>query len=152
MKPKTIITISFFLFSSKIFAQFQPIYYADYSYADRHLLRGGLEFMLTNNTKNHNKLFLGTGYGMVNYNGKIHGIPDLHVSYNVETLLFAKLGSSNYHANSLIGISVFNTVDLGIGYSFPYKNSSVKIQGFTIGATIRFTKKDDVYGKLKIGF
>ena len=108
--------------------------------------------MLTNNTKNHNKRFLGTGYGMVNYNGKIHGIPDLHLSYNVETLLFAKLGSSNCHANSLIGISVFNTVDLGIGYSFPYKNSSVKIQGFTIGATIRFTKKDDVYGKLKIGF
>ena len=36
MKPKTIITISFFFFFLKIFAQFQPIYYADYSYAVLH--------------------------------------------------------------------------------------------------------------------
>jgi hypothetical protein len=52
----------------------------------------------------------------------------------------------------LIGISALNTADLGFGYCYPYKNSPVKIQGFTVGLTLRLTKRDDVYGKLKIGF
>ena len=130
----------------------QPIYFVDYSYANRHLVKGGLEFILTKNEQQQNNLFLGIGYGMVNYDGKIHGIPDLHLSYNAGTLLFIKIGSSSQHAYSLIGISGFNLTDLGLGYSYSYKNSPFKIQGFTAGITFRLTKRDDVYGKLKIGF
>lgn len=140
--------------SVKISAQkkLQPIYFLDYTYANRHLAKGGLEFILIKNERKQNNLFLGVGYGMVNYNGKIHGIPDLHLSYNIGSLLFIKAGSSSYHAYSLIGISGFNFADVGIGYSYPYKNSPMKIQGLTAGITFRLTKRDDVYGKLKIGF
>jgi len=131
--------------------KWQPIYYIDYSYADRHLLRGGFEFIVMNDT-HQNKLFLGTGYGIVNYNGKLHGIPDLHLSYNLGTVLFIKAGSSLYHVYSLAGISMLNTCDIGIGYSKSFNNSNVQIQGFTAGITFRLTNKENVYGRLKIGF
>lgn len=154
MKRDIILFIACLFLSLKMTAQkkIQPIYYIDYSYASKHLLRGGVEFMLIDESSSQNKLFLGTGYGIVNYDGKIHGIPDLHLSYNVGTALFIKVGSSFSHAYSLVGISLLNTCDIGIGYSKSYNNSNVKIQGFTAGITFRLTHKDNVYGKLKIGF
>lgn len=154
MKHKIILAISYMFLSLKIKAQqkFQPIYYIDYSYASKNLLRGGLEFILIDNSENQDKLFLGTGYGVVNDHGKIHGIPDLYLSYNIGTLLFVKAGSSFSHAYSVAGISLFNSCDIGIGYSKSYNNTNVKIQGFTAGITFRLTHKDNVYGKLKIGF
>jgi hypothetical protein len=154
MKHSIIVAASCIFLSLKMTAQknIQPIYYVDYSYAGKHLLRGGIEFILIGKSSNQNKLFLGTGYGIVNNNGKIHGIPDLHVSYNAGALLFIKAGSSFSHAYSLIGISLFNTCDIGIGYSGSYNNRDIKIQGFTAGITFRLTRKDNVYGKLKIGF
>lgn len=154
MNYKIILAASCIFISLKMAAQkkIQPIYYIDYSYANRHLLRGGVEFMLIDESDSQNKIFLGTGYGIVNYNRKIHGIPDLHLSYNVGTSLFIKAGSSFSHAYSLVGISLLNTCDIGIGYSKSYNNSDIKIQGFTVGITFRLTRKDDVYGKLKIGF
>lgn len=154
MKRKIIFVALCIFISLKITAQqkVQPIYYIDYSFANRHLLRGGVEFMLINESDSQNKLFLGTGYGIVNNSGKIRGIPDLHLSYNVGTLLFVKAGSSFSHAYSIVGISLFNTCDIGIGYSTSYNNSDLKIQGFTAGITFRLTHKDDVYGKLRIGF
>lgn len=154
MKHKIIFAALCIFISLKMTAQqkIQPIYYIDYSFASRHLLRGGVEFMLINENDSQNKLFLGTGYGIVNNNGKMHGISDLHVSYNVGTLLFVKVGSSFSHVYSLVGISLLNTCDIGIGYSTSYNNSDVKIQGFTAGITFRLTRKDDVYGKLRIGF
>ncbi|WP_131401762.1 hypothetical protein [Chryseobacterium sp. JM1] len=154
MKYKIILTISciFLSFTMKAQKKIQPIYYIDYSYANKHLLRGGIEFMLINESTSQTKLFLGTGYGVVNSNGKIHGIPDLHLSYNIGTLLFVKAGSSFSHAYSLAGVSLFNACDIGIGYSKSYNNSEVKIQGFTAGITFRLTNKDNVYGKLRIGF
>lgn len=154
MKRNIILTITCLFLSLKMTAQkkIQPIYYIDYSYASRHLLRGGVEFMLMDESGSQNKLFLGTGYGIVNDDGKIHGIPDLHLSYNVGTALFVKAGSSFSHAYSLVGISLLNTCDIGIGYSKSYNNSDLRIQGFTAGITLRLTHKDNVYGKLKIGF
>ncbi|RZJ45299.1 MAG: hypothetical protein EOO19_11220 [Chryseobacterium sp.] len=152
MKLRTIIITVFFLFYSKISAQFQPIYYVDYSYNNRHLIKGGLEFILIKNEEKQNNLFLGIGCGLVNNNKGIRGFPDLHLSYNIGTLLFVKAGSTDFHAYSLVGISFFNTCDLGIGYSYAYKNSQVEIEGFMIGATVRLTRRDNVYGKLKIGF
>ncbi|MDV7697319.1 hypothetical protein N6B72_10345 [Chryseobacterium soli] len=154
MKHKIILAISCLILSLKVKAQqkIQPIYYIDYSYASKHVLRGGVEFILMDGGENQDKLFLGTGYGVVGDHGKMHGIPDLHLSYNIGTLLFIKAGSSFSHAYSVVGISLFNSCDIGIGYSKSYNNSNVKIQGFTAGITFRLTHKDNVYGKLKIGF
>lgn len=154
MKTKIIILslLSIFKISFAQKSNWQPIFSADYTYSDKPILKGGLEFILTNDTKKDTKLFLGTGYGMVTQNGNIHGLTDIHLSYNVGSLLFAKVGSSNYHTYYMIGISGFNLFDLGIGYSLPYKNATVKIQGFTAGITFRITNRKDVYGKLKIGF
>lgn len=129
-----------------------PIFFTDYNYSHQHILRGGLEFMLVNNTKSDSKLFLGAGYGMTIKNRHSRGLADLHLSYNDGNLLFAKVGLSEYHTYYLIGISGLNVFDLGIGYSLPHKNVSVIKQGFTVGLTFRITAREDVYRKLKFGF
>lgn len=130
----------------------KPIFYIDYFYVDRHQLKGGLEFCL--NEESRDKLFVGLGYGLVNYNRKIYALPDYHISYNFErNPLFLKLGGSHKHLYSMIGISLLNLIDLGIGYSFPFnKYETPNIQGFTAGITLRLTHNDKAYPRLKIGF
>ena len=132
---------------------YYPIYYIDYSFVKGHLLRAGLEFKIYDaDDDTSNKLFLGIGYGLTNNPSKIQGIGDLHLTYNIQTLLFIKAGTSQYHAYALAGISLLNMADLGIGYSKSYQNSNLNIQGFTAGITVRLTNKDNVYGRLDIGF
>lgn len=119
-----------------------------YSYADRNQFTGGLEYWRCGS--GDTKGFFGIGYGVTSYNGKYYGLPDLHLSVN-RNLLFVKAGTSNRHAYTLAGISAFNMMDLGIGYSLPYSNTkNPVIKGFTFGVTFRITKNPDAYQKLKI--
>lgn len=136
--------------SSKFKISDWPILYLNYSIADKSLLTAGLEFCL--DCKNKNKLFLGAGYGITNsYNGRYYGLPDVHLSYNTEYLLFLKAGSSSKNAYAMGGLTLFNMIDLGLGYSFPYnKEKSPTYQGFTTSLTFRITKNKEVYTKLNI--
>ncbi|KRD10896.1 hypothetical protein ASE21_04020 [Flavobacterium sp. Root901] len=119
-----------------------------YSYAERNQFTAGLEYWKCGSGTT--KAFLGIGYGITGYNNKYYGLPDLHLSIN-RSLLFIKAGTSNRHAYALAGISAFNMVDLGIGYSLPYSNiNNPVIKGFTFGAAFRITKNPDAYQKLKI--
>lgn len=129
----------------------QPIYYIDYSYAHRNQMKIGLEWFL-NNSGDENKLFLGTGLGMVYHNEKLEVLPDLHINYNTKSGYFLKTGSSFSNAYLLGGISFLNFLDLGIGYSLPYQKEKMPIKGFTMGLTLRLSGNDNAYGKLKIGF
>lgn len=126
-----------------------PILYLNYSIANKSLFTGGLEFCLT---RSKNKLFLGAGYGITNsYDGNYYGLPDVHLSYNTEYLLFIKAGSSSKNAYAVGGLTVFNMIDLGLGYSFPYNKEKIPTyEGFTVSISFRFTKNKDVYTKLNI--
>ncbi|MEN2489218.1 hypothetical protein AAYQ05_15575 [Flavobacterium sp. B11] len=128
-----------------------PILYINYSIADKSLFTGGLEFCL-DCEEYKNKLFLGLGYGITNsYNDKYYGLPDIHLSYNTEYLLFIKAGSSNKSAYVLGGLTLLNLIDLGLGYSFPYNKESIPAyEGFTASLTFRITKSQKVYTKLFI--
>jgi len=127
-----------------------PILYVNYSIADKSLFTGGLEFCL--DCKDKNKLFLGAGYGITNsYNGNYYGLPDVHLSYNTEYLLFVKTGSSSKNAYAIGGLTAFNMIDLGLGYSFPYNKEKIPTyEGFTASISFRFTKNKGAYTKLNI--
>lgn len=127
-----------------------PIIYLNYSIADKSLFTGGLEFCL--DCKNKNKLFLGAGYGITNsYNGKYYGLPDIHLSYNTDYLLFVKAGSSSKNAYAVGGLTVFNMIDLGLGYSFAYNKEKIPTyEGFTASISFRISKNKNVYTKLNI--
>jgi hypothetical protein len=127
-----------------------PILYVNYSIANKSLLTGGLEFCL--DCKNKNKFFLGAGYGITNsYDGNYYGLPDMHLSYNTKNLLFLKAGSSSKNAYAVGGLTVFNMIDLGLGYSFPYNKEKIPtFEGFTASISFRITKNKDVYTKLNI--
>ncbi|QLC68001.1 hypothetical protein LPB248_08525 [Flavobacterium sp. LPB0248] len=126
-----------------------PILYLDYKIATKNQFIGGLEICL--DCKNDNKLFLGAGYGITSYNGTYYGLPDLHLSYNAAYFLFIKGGVSDKHAYALTGISLFNMMDLGFGYSQQFNNNTTPvIKGFTFGATFRFTNSNTVYSSLKM--
>ncbi len=119
-----------------------------YSYAQRNQFTAGLEYWKCGSGET--KAFFGIGYGITSYNNKYYGLPDLHLSVN-RNLLFIKAGTSNRHAYALAGVSAFNMMDLGIGYSLPYNNiNNPVIKGFTFGVTFRITKNPDAYQKLKI--
>jgi hypothetical protein len=151
MKNKTALLMCI-LCSGFLSAQkWQPIYYVDYSYAHRNQMKIGLEWLI-NSSENDDKLFLGTGLGVVYHHEKLQVLPDLHMNYNTESGYFLKAGSSLSHAYMLGGISFLNFLDLGIGYSLPYQDGKMPIKGFTIGLTLRLTGNDNAYGKLKIGF
>ncbi|MFB9078584.1 hypothetical protein ACFFLS_15205 [Flavobacterium procerum] len=128
---------------------FEPIFYVNYSIANKSLLTGGLEFCL--DCKDENKLFLGAGYGVTNsYNGNYYGLPDIHLSYNKE-LLFIKTGSSNKNAYAIGGFTFLNRFDLGFGYSFPYNNEKTPVyKGFTTSLTLRLTKNEKAYQKFNM--
>ncbi|KAF2512595.1 hypothetical protein [Flavobacterium foetidum] len=145
------------LFTVRITAQntksedkFEPIFYVNYSVANKSLLTAGLEFCL--DCKDENKLFLGAGYGVTNsYNGNYYGLSDLNLSYSKE-LLFIKTGSSHKNAYALGGFTFLNRFDLGFGYSFPYNNNE-KIpayKGFTTSLTLRLTKNEKAYQKFNM--
>ncbi|MFH6965482.1 hypothetical protein [Flavobacterium sp. FlaQc-28] len=145
----TITKLDYFRTKKDIISDFL-IFNLNYSIADKSLLTTGLEFCL--DCKNKNKLFLGAGYGITNsYNGKYYGLPDVHLSYNTEYLLFLKAGSSSKNAYAMGGFTLFNRIDLGLGYSFPYnKEKKPTFQGFTTSLTFRITKNKEVYTKLNI--
>jgi hypothetical protein len=126
-----------------------PIIYAGYSIATKSLFTGGLEFCL--DCKDKNKLFLGLGYGITSYDGKYSGLPDLHLSYNIQEFLFIKTGGSDKNAYALAGLTFLNMIDLGFGYSASFnREKNPVIKGFTFGITFRFTKNNNAYGKLKV--
>ncbi|MCT2564721.1 hypothetical protein [Chryseobacterium herbae] len=151
MKNKITLLIGI-LYCGFFFAQkWQPIYYADYSYAHRNQIRIGLEWLL-NSSEKDDKLFLGTGLGAVYHHEELRLLPDLHMNYNTGSGYFIKAGSSFFNAYILGGISFLNILDLGIGYSLPYQKEKMPIKGFTIGLTLRLTGDDNAYGKMKIGF
>lgn len=126
-----------------------PIIYLGYSITTKSQFTGGLEFCL--DCKDKNKLFLGVGYGITNYDGKYYGLPDLHLSYNLKEFLFIKTGASDKNAYALAGLTFLNMIDLGFGYSESFnKEKTPVIEGFTFGITFRFTKNNGAYGKLKM--
>ena len=126
-----------------------PIFYANYSIATKSQFTGGLEFCL--DCKDKNKLFLGLGYGITSYDNKYYGLPDLHLSYNIQEFLFIKTGGSDKNAYALAGLTFLNMIDLGFGYSASFnREKNPVIKGFTFGITFRFTKNNDAYGKLKV--
>ncbi len=127
-----------------------PILYLNYSIADKSLLTAGLEFCL--DCQNKNKIFLGAGYGITNsYNSRYYGLPDVHISVNSEYFLFLKVGSSTKNAYAMGGITLFNAMDLGLGYSFPYNKEKIPTyQGFTTSITFRITNNKNAYNQLKV--
>lgn len=126
-----------------------PILYLGYSIATKSQFTGGLEFCL--DCKNENKLFLGLGYGITSYDDKYYGLPDMHLSYNIQKSILLKAGSSDKNAYALVGITFLNMIDLGFGYSTPFnREKSPVIKGFTFGITFRFTNNKNVYGHLKM--
>ncbi|MCV9927273.1 hypothetical protein OIU83_06395 [Flavobacterium sp. LS1R49] len=126
-----------------------PILYLGYSIATKSQLTGGLEFCL--DCKQENKLFLGLGYGITSYDGKYYGLPDVHLSYNIQKSIFLKAGGSNKNAYALAGLTFLNILDLGFGYTTPFnKEKKPVIQGFTLGITFRFTNNKNVYGHLRM--
>ncbi|KUJ63392.1 hypothetical protein AR687_04395 [Flavobacteriaceae bacterium CRH] len=125
-----------------------PILYLDYKIATKSQFIGGFEFCLDCETKN--KLFLGLGFGVTSYNHTYYGLPDLHLSYNTPNFLFIKSGVSDKHAYALAGITVLNVLDLGFGYSQPFKKDEIPvIKGFTFGATFRLSSNQKAYTQLK---
>lgn len=136
---------------SLTFNEFPLIFDLNYSLADKSLLTAGIEFCL--DCKKDNKLFLGVGYGITNsYNGNYYGLPDLHLSYNTQYLLFFKGGASTKHAYAVSGLTLFNLIDLGFGYSQPFSQNKIpEIKGFTINTTFRFTSQPKkVYTQMRI--
>ena len=131
--------------------KWQPIYYADYTYANRNQLKAGLEWFLSN-PENDNKVFLGTGFNAVYHDSKIRVLPELHITYNPKSGYFLKTGSSLSHAYVLGGVSFLNAIDLGVGYSVPYQENKLPIKGFTVGVTVRMTNNNQAYSNFKIGF
>lgn len=131
--------------------QYQPVVYAEYMYVDRHNLKAGLEYCFFQSDEN--KLFLGMGYGIINYNRKAYGLLDYHLSYNTHKGLVVKAGGSDKHVYATLGLGFLNFVDLTMGYSLPFTHTEKPVvQGVTIGLLFRFSKNDDVYGKFRIGF
>jgi hypothetical protein len=127
------------------------IFDVNYSIADKSLLTGGIELCL--NSENYNKLFFGIGYGITNsYDGNYYGLPDIHLSYNTQYLLFLKGGVSTKHAYLVSGLTLFNMIDLGFGYSHPFSENKIpEIKGFTLNTTFRFTNKPKkIYTQMKI--
>lgn len=126
-----------------------PIIYLGYSIATKSQFTGGLEFCL--DCKQENKLFLGLGYGITSYDGKYYGLPDVHLSYNIQKAFFVKAGSSDKNAYALAGFTFLNAIDLGFGYSTTFnKEKPPVLKGFTFGLTFRFTNNKNVYGHLKM--
>ncbi|WP_433835015.1 hypothetical protein [Flavobacterium anhuiense] len=133
------------------FQELPFVFDLNYSIADKSLLTGGIELCL--NSASYNKLFLGLGYGITNsYNGNYYGLPDIHLSYNTQYLLFVKGGTSTKHAYIVSGLTLFNMIDLGFGYSHPFSENKIpEIKGFTINTTFRFTNKPKkIYTQMKI--
>jgi hypothetical protein len=127
---------------------YKPIVYLDYKNATRNQYTGGLEFCL--DCENDSKLFLGLGFGVTSYNENSYGLPDLHLSYN-KNLFFIKAGTSDKNAYALAGLSMFNALDFGLGYSQQFNNDKYPvIKGFTFGATFRITNNQKAYIKLKL--
>ncbi|OXG09596.1 hypothetical protein BC749_1011084 [Flavobacterium araucananum] len=126
-----------------------PILYLGYSIATKSQFTGGLEICLA--CKDENKLFLGLGYGITSYDGKYYGLPDLHLSYNIQKSVFIKAGGSDKNAYALAGLTFLNMIDLGFGYSTSFNREKPPvIKGFTFGIVFRFTNNKDVYGHLKM--
>ncbi|MCV9931424.1 hypothetical protein OIU80_03955 [Flavobacterium sp. LS1R47] len=126
-----------------------PILYLGYSIASKSQFTGGLEFCL--DCKEENKLLLGLGYGITSYNGKYYGLPDIHLSYNIQKSIFIKAGGSDKNAYALAGLTFLNMIDLGFGYSAPFDSEKIPvIKGFTFGLTFRFTNNKNVYGRLRM--
>jgi hypothetical protein len=126
-----------------------PILYLGYSIATKSQFTGGLEFCL--DCKEENKLFLGLGYGITSYDGKYYGLPDMHLSYNIQKSLFIKAGASDKNAYALAGLTFLNMIDLGFGYSAPFDREKIPVvKGFTFGVTFRFTNNKNVYGRLRM--
>jgi hypothetical protein len=129
----------------------QPIFYVNYSITIKSQFTGGMEFCLSCEDKS--KLFLGLGYGISSYDNHYFGIPDAYLSLNTANWGFLKIGGSNRNLYSLAGLSLFNFIDLGFGYSYPLSQDKIpEIKGFTFGLTFRITNNKNAYGKLKIGF
>jgi hypothetical protein len=73
------------------------------------------------------------------------------VSYNQDKGLMAKISVFNTNAALLGGITIFNVLDLGLGYTYPIqKNEPIQLKGFIIGLTARLTRNNAIYGKLKL--
>jgi hypothetical protein len=131
--------------------EWQPIFYVNYSITVKSQFTGGLEFCL--DCEDDNKLFLGLGYGISSYDRRYFGIPDAYLSLNTANWGFLKIGGSNRNLYSLAGISLFNFIDLGLGYSYPLTQDKIpELKGFTFGLTFRITNNKNAYGRLKIGF
>lgn len=129
---------------NKEYIDMSPAFYISYSITTKSQLTGGLEFCL--DCQNDNKLLIGLGYGITRYDGNTYGLVDYHLSYNLtEKWLFAKIGGSNKNAYAIAGLTIFNLLDLGLGYSAPFNTATIPvIKGFTFGATIRFTDNDNL--------
>ena len=126
------------------------VFYVEYVNSDRNQLKAGLEVFTR--TRNY-RLFYGVGYGLVNSNKQIKGLLDYHVSYNSNNGFLVKISGSDRNVAPIIGVSLLNALDLGVGYSFPIKKDEIpEIQGFTVGLTVRFSKNNDVYEDFNIGF
>lgn len=132
-----------------------PIIYAETKIASKFQFTMGLEVCLMGSKKeDDNKLFFGLGYGITNYDKHVFGVPDIHLSYNVNSMywpVFCKIGASNRHAYALTGLTFFNALDLGIGYSFPFeKQKTPEIKGPTLGIVFRFSKNDNIFTSMKL--
>lgn len=144
------LTDSAFL-SPKKTLDFPLIFDLNYSTANKSLFSAGVELCL--NPDSYNKFFLGAGYGITNsYNGNYFGLPDFHLSYNTQYLLFLKGGASTKHAYIVSGLTLFNMMDLGFGYSKPFSDNKIpEIKGFTINITFRLTTKPKkIYTQMKM--
>lgn len=139
-----------FGFKAKAQMTYEPILFANFNFVNHFGMQAGLETLLSSGDR-ENKLFLGAGYGMLFEGDAIRGLADLHLSYNCG-LVFAKIGGSELHFYSQAGISLLHFLDMGVGYSMPYRKEGLQVKGFTFGLTFRLSGNDDVYPKLKFGF
>jgi hypothetical protein len=131
--------------------EWQPVFYINYSITVKSQFTGGLEFCL--DCEDRNKLFLGLGYGISNYDNNYFGLPDMYLSYNTANWGFIKIGGSNRNVYSMAGLTFLNLMDLGFGYSYPLiQNQTPELKGFTFGLTFRISNNKKVYTQLKIGF
>ncbi len=122
--------------------------FVTYEYAHRNTLQSGIEFCINQNY--NDKFFVGLGYGIGIEAGKKFGFPTAHLKFNSKEGYLCQLGFTNAKITTSTGITLYNAIDLQLGYSFPFHNESLpQLKGITFGITVRFSKNKKVFGSMK---
>ncbi|UVD78940.1 hypothetical protein NWE55_12520 [Myroides albus] len=126
---------------------YKPIVNMGYQFNSHSQVYAGLEYSFISGTRLRERWnFVGAGVMATPYRDKWYWLPYADFTRS-NGLAFISTRLSTHHIQPQIGVTMLNLLDIGVGYSFAFKQSvsNPVIKGFTLSFKLRITKDKSNY-------